>query len=610
MPAQPTRDQVPVELTWNLADIYPSTAEWEADLRRTEEALPGLAAYQGRLGEGPATLLAFLQARDAAAERLVKVSAYAYLGLSVDGTSPQNQARHARLVALMARIRAALSFVPNELLALPEDALERYLEAEPGLAPYRPQFEALLLRRGHLLAPEAERALAALGEALDLPYAIWQRVNAADLACPPIDDGRGGQEPVSVARWQFGYAQSPRRDMRRRAFASLAAGLERHRHTLAATLAAHIQRNVVQARLRGYGSAVEMILAPQQVPQAVYRTILQEVHDGMQPQVQRLLRLRRRVLGLDRLHFHDLQAPLDPDLHLPVSYEEAQRLIAAGLQVLGEEYGAIVDAAFRERWIDRADNVGKRSGAFSSGVYGVHPYVFTTWQGQLRNALTLAHELGHAGHQELAARSQIVSNVPGAGAAFGGLQAARFFSEAPSTANELLVGRHILATTADARVRRAVIEQFLGTFIHNMVTHLLEAHFEQRLYDLAEAGEPITTGVVLAVQGEVFARFYGDELEVDAGACLYWMQQPHFYMDLYPYNYSAGLACGHNVAEAIEAEGQPAVQRWLEVLRAGYTLPPLELASRAGVDMTGPDPLRRAAAYFGSLVDELEAGLE
>lgn len=600
------RDQVPVESTWNLADIYPSPAAWEADLQAVEAALPALSAYRGRLGEGPGTLLAFLQARDAAAERFAKVGAYANLGLAVDGTSAAAQAMYARVTALAARIGAALSFVANEVLALPEGALEGAIEAEPALAVYRPQFDAILRRRAHMLAPEAEQALAALGEALNLPYSVWQRTSTADVACAPVDDS-----PVSVARWQAGLGQAPNRELRRRAFESLTAGLDRHKHTLATTLTAHVQRNVVVARLRGYHSAVDMILAPQQVPEGVYRTILQVVHDGMQPHVQRLLRLRQRVLGIDELRFYDLQAPLDEAPSPPLSYAEAERLIRSGLQVLGDEYDAMVAAAFGERWIDYAENLGKRSGAFCAGVYGVHSYILTTWQGQLRNALTLAHELGHAGQQVFSARSQIVSNTPGFGtAAFGGLPSGRFFSEAPSTANELLVGWHLLDTTADPRLRRAVIQQFLGTFIHNMVTHMLEAHFEQRLYDLAEAGEPITTSTVLDVQGEVFARFYGDTLALDDGARLYWMQQPHFYMDLYPYNYSAGLACGFGVAEAIRREGQPAAERWLDVLRAGYTLPPLELARRAGVDMTRPEPLQRAVDYFGTLVDELEQAVE
>jgi oligoendopeptidase F len=269
----------------------------------------------------------------------------------------------------------------------------------------------------------------------------------------------------------------------------------------------------------------------------------------------------------------------------------------------------MVEQSIASRWVDRVDNLGKRSGAFCASVYGVHPYVFMVWGGGLRSAFTLAHELGHAGHGYLSGRSQIVSNAHNSGIGrFTGAGNSLFFVEAPSTTNELLLGRHLLDATDDPRLRRHLIEGFLGTFTHNMVTHLLEAHFEQRLYDLAEADQPITTQAVLDAQEAVFARFFGDAVAMDAGARLYWMQQPHFYVSgsLYPYTYSAGLACGVNVAEAIEQEGAPAVERWLATLRLGSTLSPVELAAHAGVDMTGPEPLRRAVAFFGRLVDELE----
>jgi len=401
-------------------------------------------------------------------------------------------------------------------------------------------------------------------------------------------------------------ARSPDREVRRRAYESLTAGLDRYKHTLATTLAAVVKRNVVLARLRGYRSAVDMILAQERVPESVYRTILEVVHDGMAPHMRRLVRLRGRVLGIERMHRYDLEAPLDPDFDPPTTFDDSRRLIGDGLRLLGAEYGQIVEAAFRDRWVDRADNIGKGSGAFCSPVYGVHPYIFTTWRDRLRNTFILAHELGHAGNGLLAARSQVVSNASFGSTPVTGVAWDRFFVEAPSTANELLLGHHLLDTTDDPRLRRFVILQFLGTFTHNMVTHLLEAHFEQRLYDLAEADQPLTTATIMEVQAEVFARFFGDTVALDDGARLYWAQQPHFYVGLYPYTYAAGLACAYNVVEGIRRDGQRAVDRWLDTLRAGLTLPPVELARRAGVDMTSPEPLQRAVAFFGHLVDELE----
>lgn len=596
MTALPRRDQVPVEQTWNVADIYPTVREWEAAYQQVGADLQAVTVYQGRLGEGAGVLLACLRARDSLHERLDRVAAYGQLNLSTDGASAGNQALVARIGALAATVESGLAFLATELVRLPEGVLERYLTEEPELAPYRLQIEDVLRRREHILSDETEQALAALGETLNAPRAIWQLATAVDLRCAPVRDDAGKEVPVSIAAYVFGLSQSPRRELRRAAYDSLAAGMEQHKATLATTLATHIKRNVTLARLRRYASASEMILEGHQVPLEVYQNVLDVVHDEIAPHVRRLVELRQRVLKLDQVHRYDLEAPLDPDYQPSMTFEESERLIREGLRPLGEEYGQIVAAAFRDRWIDWADNAGKRSGAFCGTVYGVHSYVFTTWRDTLRSTFILAHELGHAGHGMLASREQVISNV----------RPRLFVIEAPSTANELLLGQHILATTTDARLRRWMISQLLGTFTHNMVTHLLEGHFERRLYELAEAGEPLTPATIMQVQGEVFERFYAGTVSVDEGARLYWAQQPHFYINLYPYTYAAGLSCGFAVAEAIKQEGQPAVDRWLRTLKAGGTMPPLELMRLAGVDMASPEPLRRAVAYFGSLVDELE----
>ena len=595
MPPLPARDQVPVDETWNLADIYPSLEAWEADVAAVPAQLAAVTAYQGRLGEGPA-LLGCLRARDAVQATMAKVGAYARLHVSVDGLSPQNQALGSRAAALGASVEAALSFIPGELNALPAGAIERALEQEPALGIYRRQLEQVLRRRPHLLPPETEQALAALGEALGAPATVWGQATAVDLRCEPVRDDQGREVPVSIAAYVFGLSRSPDRELRRRGYQSLAAGMDRYKATLATTLAAQIKRNVAMARLRRYASATEMILDAQEVPEPVYRNVLNVVHDEMAPHYRRLMRLKQRVLGLDRVQRWDVDAPLDPGYEPATDYQRAGDLLRRGLAVLGEEYAGIVDAALSRRWVDRAENAGKRSGAFCASVYGVHSYVFTTWRNNLRSAFTLAHEFGHAGQGMLAGRRQVISNT----------RPTLFFIEAPSTCNELILGNYLLDSSDDPRLRRWVILQFLGTFLHNMVTHMLEAHFEQRLYDLAEAGRPLTLATIMGVQAEVFERFYDGTVEVDEGARLYWAQQPHFYSGLYPYTYAAGLSCSYGVADAIRREGQPAADRWLRTLEAGGTLPPLELMRLAGVDMAGPEPIRRAVAFFGGLVDELE----
>jgi oligoendopeptidase F len=597
MPPTLTRDQVPTVLTWNLDDIYASPAEWEADLARVESEIETVTQFQGKLGDGPDDLLGCLQASDRLAERFGRVGAYAVFGVSADAMSPAFQEMSARAASLDATVDAALSFVTSELIVLPDGTIERFLTEEPRLDVYRKQLEDVQRKRPHVLSPETEEVLATLGEVLDAPRTIWQRTTSADLMCPPIKNAAGQETPVSIARYVFGLSQSSERETRRLASEALAAGLGRHKNGLATTLGTTIQRNVKLAKLRRYASAEEMILAPQQVPLSVYNNVLDVVHDNIAPHVRRLIGLRQRVLGLDRVYRYDLDAPLDPGFEPTATFEESGRLIGKGLSVLGPEYAEIVRSAFRDRWIDRADNLGKRSGAFCATVYGVHPYVFTTWQDNLRSAFIVAHELGHAGHGTLAGRQQVISNA----------RTELFFVEAPSTANELILGQHLLDTTTDRRLRRWIIGQFLGTFTHNMVTHLLEGHFERRLYALAEEGKPLTLKVVLDTQHEVFERFYAGSVELVDSDRLYWSQQPHFYRGLYPFTYAAGLTCGVGVSEAIRVEGEPAARRWLDTLRLGGTLPPLELMRRAGVDLSTTEPLQRAVAFFGRLVDELEA---
>ncbi|MFI5267426.1 MAG: oligoendopeptidase F [Chloroflexota bacterium] len=592
----PARDQVPVEDTWNLDDIYADLAAWEADLNLIEDQVAAVTAIRGRMSEGAPTIIACLQARDAVLATMGKLGGYANLGVSTDGLSPQAQATASRALALGARVGAALSFIDSELSALPDGSIESYLAAAPALATYRLQLEVLLRDRPHMLAPETEQTLAALGEVLGAPAAVWNQATAVDLVCAPVRDAAGEDHPVSIAAYVFGQAQAPDRELRRRGYLSLAAGIGQHKATLATTLSTTIRRNVTLAKLRHYQSATEMLLEGQQVPEAVYRNVLNVVHDEIAPHYRRLMRLKQRVLGLDSVYRYDVDAPLDPDYEPVTSFAESGRTIRAGLAVLGEEYDAMLAAAFRDRWVDRAENLGKRSGAFCATVYGVHPYVFTTWHDNLRSTFILAHELGHAGHGALAGRNQVISNT----------RTTLFFVEAPSTANEMILSRHMLHNTDDARLRRWLILQSLGTFTHNMVTHLLEAHFEQRLYDLAEAGTPLTLATIMQVQGDLFERFYDGAVVVDDAARLYWAQQPHFYRGLYPYTYAAGLSCSTSIAEAIHQEGQPAVDRWLRTLKAGGTLPPIELMRMAGVDMTSAEPIRRAVAYFGSLVEELE----
>ncbi len=591
------RSEVPVEETWNLDDLFPSPEAWEAEMAAVEAAVSGVTAFKGRLGEGPAVLLACLEAEEALQARLIRVATYARLRLSADGTCPANQAAAGRVGTLMARVGAELSFIRSEILELPEGAVSQYLEAEPGLAPFRRTLEDLLELKPHRLSAETEAAIAALGEVLAAPYNIYTRAKASDMEFAPFTGPEGKPVPNSFALYETMYEQAPDAGVRRAAFASFVEGLKRYQNTFAATFATEIQKNVALARLRRYPSATHMLLHPQQVPVATYEQVLDTIQTELAPHMRRYASLRRRVLGLEKLYYCDIKAPLDPDFRPGCTFEAATDLILEALAVLGPEYGEIMRTALGNRWIDRADNVGKSTGAFCASPYGAHAFILLTWTGTMRCAFTLAHELGHAGHFMLAMRNQRLPNT----------RPSMFFVEAPSTMNEIILGNHLLARCEDERLRRWVIMQLLGTFHHNFVTHLLEGELQRRMLALAEAGKPITARVLNEAKGDILAAFWGDTVEIDEGARLTWMRQPHYYMGLYPYTYAAGLAAAVAIHERMRREGSPAVENWLQALKSGGTLKPMELMRLAGVDMTTPAPIREAVAHVGELVDQLEA---
>ncbi|HHW98685.1 MAG TPA: oligoendopeptidase F [Firmicutes bacterium] len=588
-----TRAEVPEHLTWNLTDIFPDDAAWEKALADVLADLPSVTQYQGRLGEGPEVLLQCLEAMEDLSKKVIKVRTYASLKQSADGTDPANQMAMGRAAAMGAQVDAATSFVRSEALNLPAGTLERYLEEEPRLGEFKRLIEKLNAEKPYMLHPETEKALASLSEVLGAPYVVYTRSKAADMTFEPVLDSQGNSHPMSFAMYEEAYEKSPDATLRRNAYASFTKGLQAYQNTYGATWGTEVKKQVTLAKLRGYESATHMLLHGQEVSLEVYNSLHDIILKELAPHMRRYAELRKKVLGLDKLLYCDIEAPLDPEFSPPATFEAASEIILKGLSVLGEEYAAIIEAGLKNRWIDLANNIGKSTGAFCTTVPDVHPYVLVTWTDNMRSALLLSHELGHAGHGVLAQRYQRLSNA----------RASMFFIEAPSTINELLVGNYIKSQSNDPRMNRWLAMQLLMTYHHNFVRHLIEGELQRRIFAMAEKGQPITATVLSRVQGEILEEFWGDTVEIDEGARLTWMRQPHYYMGLYPYSYSAGLTIGTAVAQAILEEGQPAVDRWLQVLKAGGTKPPMELAKMAGVDMTKPDPIHAAVEYVGSLVD-------
>ena len=596
MKQRQTRTEVPTEQTWNLVDLFATETDWSAEYADLDAALPGISVHQGQLATSAHHLRACLDAVETLEQRFARVNTYAYLRNAQDGTNPQYQAAAARAAALGARINSSIAFVESEILALPDGLVAQFQVAEPALAAHRVTLADVMALRPHRLGAETERVLASLGEVLNAPYLVYNRSKSGDMQFAPFTNGAGEHFANSINGFESDYESHSDTSVRRGAWQSFSAGLKAYNHTYAATFATEVNKNVVMGRLRGYPSTEEYLLQAHKIPQAVYRNILQIIQAELAPHMQRYARLRRKVLRLDKLLYCDIKAPLDPEFNPRISYEEGCDLILQSLAPMGPDYCAVAHTTMTQRWVDRSDNVGKSSGAFCASPYGVHPYILITWADTMRNVFTLAHELGHGGHFGLAMQHQrFVNTRPGMP-----------FIEAPSIMNEMLLAQHILSQSTDTRMRRSVIMQVLGTYHHNFVTHLLEAELQHQVYGLAEQGQPITAGLLNQRKGDILAKFWGDTVEVDDGARMTWMRQPHYYMGLYPYTYSVGLVASTAMAQRIATEGPPAVQRWIGVLKAGGTLKPLELMQAAGIDLHSPQPIHDAVAYVGRLVDELE----
>lgn len=591
------RSEVPEDLTWNLNDLFLSDQEWEAALKEIEEDVKKFVGFKGSLHTAPKALLECLTAQEELTKKLVKVRTYASLKQSADGTDPVNQANSAKVAAVGTQALSALSFISSEILGFENGKVEEFLQDEPGLEPFRKSLTELLETKKHKLSPETEEVLAALGEVHSAPYNIYGMAKLADMQFSSIQDEEGNELPVSFALFESRYEFSPDTYVRRKAYQSFVSTLKQYQNTIAATYATEVKKQVTLAKLRNYESVTHMLLEPQQVTPEMYNNQIDIIYKELAPHMRRFAELKKKVLGLDKMMFCDLKAPFDPEFDPAITYEEAREVITESLKIMGPDYTAMIEKGFEERWVDLADNVGKSTGAFCSSPYGSHPYILITWADNMRGCFTLAHEFGHAGHFYLANQNQRIMNV----------RPSMYFIEAPSTMNEMLLAQYLLEKNKeDAQMSRWVILQLLGTYYHNFVTHLLEAEYQRRVYAHAEAGKALTAKTLTEIKTDVLKGFWGDTVEIDEGAGLTWMRQPHYYMGLYPYTYSAGLTASTAVSQLIHEEGQPAVDRWLEVLRAGGTMKPLELLKHAGLDMSTPEPVRKAVAYVGALIDDLE----
>ncbi|MCD8511556.1 MAG: M3 family metallopeptidase [Bacillus sp. (in: Bacteria)] len=603
--SQITRDQVPLEETWDLTPIFAEDVAWEKAYEELEEALDSLLGQEVAVGDADALLQA-LETFDLILVSLGRTTSYAMYKYTEDGTDPRNQTMMGKAQMLREKGDKVKTNFVNAFLQIPEDSFEDYINEETNLMEFQPFLRKVAQARSNSLNGDMEEVLTALGSTLNAPESLYQTITASDMKFEPVKNKHGKEVPVSLFMYMTQVETSPDTVLRRNAYESLTKGLEKYQHGLAKTLASEINKNVALAKLRGYPSALDMHLqysspanasfTADGISSAFFEEILDTFIKELSPHMQRYARLRKRQLGLDYLSFADVKAPLDPDFDPEVSYQEAGEIITEAVGVLGPEYKDRMSRVFSERWVYRGDNVGRRMIAFGGGVHGVHGYSFYPWGGNLFDVLLLGHELGHAIHFTLAHENQrlINNSMP------------LFFVESPSTLVEHLIVDYLRKSRDDTRLHRWLNMYLMMSYHHNCVTHVLEAELLRRLYKMAEAKQPLTTAVISTVKGDILSEFWGDTVEIDEGAKLTWMRQPHYYMGLYPYTYSVGISASTVVADRIRERGVSAGEKWTKVLKMGGSRSGLELFAAAGLDMSSTKVISDAIANVGRIVDELE----
>ena len=584
------RQEQDPKLQWRLSDLYENTAAWERALQEAQAQIAAIEAYRGRLGESADTLLAVLRNRSAAERQLVQAYTYAHLHKDTDNGNATYQGMTDRAMQAMVAAQAALSFIEPEILEIAPETLRAWAQ-EPRFQNFRFYLEDLDRQRAHLLSAAEERILAMAEDPLSGADNAFTMLSDVDLDFGTVVDAQG--QEVKLTHSTYGLLlESPDRRVRRDAFRNLYKAYRSVKNTIAATYAASVKADVFRARVRGYAGSLEAALDGNNVPVAVYEQLIEAVHEKL-PALQKYLALRKRQLGLDQLEMYDLYTPIVPECSMPMTYEEAKALVKEALKPLGERYGRLLDEAYENHWIDVYESAGKTSGAFSWGVYGVHPFVLLNHQDNVDHAFTLAHELGHAMHSYHSNEKQPYETA----------DYRIMVAEVASTVNETLMMQYLLGHETDPVKRAYLINQQLESYRTTCFRQTMFAEFELKAHRMAENGEPLTVESLSRVYRELNELYYAGVV-VDDDIASEWMRIPHFYNAFYVYQYATGICTATALArDILEHGGAP---RYLDFLSSGGSDYPIRLLQNAGVDLTDKASIASALEVFERGVDELE----
>lgn len=592
--ALPKREEIAVDDTWRLEDIFPTDEAWEQEYKEVEALVPHASEYQGTLGNSAESLSKVLQFQDEVSSRLGKLYTYAHMRYDQDTTNSHYQGLDGKAKTLYTKTASAFSFVIPEILSIDEAKLEQFLNENDDLKLYRKQLEEINQQRPHVLSAEQEELLAQASEVFAASSSTFGMLNNADLEFPSIKDEEGNEVQVTHGRYTR-FLESEDRRVRQDAFAAVYDTYGKFRNTFSSTLSGQVKKDNFNAKVRNYESARHAALSNNSIPESVYENLVSTINKNL-PLLHRYVKLRKKVLGVDELHMYDLYTPLVKDVKMKVTYEEAKELLLKGLAPLGEEYIEVLKEGFENRWVDVHENKGKRSGAYSSGTYGTNPYVLMNWQDNVNNLYTLAHEFGHSVHSYYTRKNQPYP--------YGNYSI--FVAEVASTCNEAILNDYLLKTIDDEKKRLYLLNHYLEGFRATVFRQTMFAEFEHEIHQTAQKGETLTADLFTKIYYDLNKKYFGDDIVVDEEIGLEWARIPHFYYNYYVYQYATGFSAATALSKQILEEGQPAVDRYIEFLKAGSSDYPIEVLKKAGVDMTSSKPIEQACQVFEQLINEME----
>ena len=588
------RKDVPVSETWDLSLIFATEADFTAAVEKIK-ALAGTIenTYKNALTT-PESIAECLALYEELEILLYQTTSYTSLAVSVDYTDTEAQARDAKMTALCAETESRLSFIESEIADAPEERIRAAMDKTDRAKHYLAE---VLRSKPYRLSAETEKVLAALRPVFNAPYDIYHMTKLADMKFDPFTVN-GREYPLGYSLFEDEYEYEADTAVRRAAFRAFSDKLRQYENTTAAAYNTYLTQQRILAKQRGFADMFEADLFTDHVTREMYDRQIDLITEKLAPAMRKYARLLGKKHGLDRVTFADLKLALDAEFDPRVTIEESREYVRSALAVLGPDYADMVDEAYDKRWIDFARNTGKETGGFCSSPYGCNSFILLSWNNRMSDVFTIAHELGHAGHFRLCngAQSLFDTNVSG------------YLIEAPSTMNELLLAQDLLRKNPDKRFRRWVLSSLIGhTYYHNFVTHLREAWYQREAMNIVEQGGAVNAETLSGIFRKNLETFWGDAVELTEGCELTWLRQPHYYMGLYSYTYSAGLTLATQAALNIAAEGDTAVERWRAMLTAGSTRDPLGLAAIAGVDLSTPDALEHTIAYISGIIDEIIA---